>query len=112
VGFRGLLAAPDGVLAKGYPLDGRLLRLRGSLREQIRGQRLQYGLDVRYAIRTAHCTLMRFKSQLRSLAGLLREVATRSAQLIATTRIQQLQLVVHDWYMSSDRVQVLASYSL
>src|SRR5690606_2914063 len=59
--FMGITASPSCIMIKGFPLDGTLDMIRDRLREAFKNSPLEQSLDKRYALQTAHSTVIRFK---------------------------------------------------
>ncbi|MEL7675363.1 MAG: hypothetical protein AAGU78_16635, partial [Chloroflexota bacterium] len=59
-----------------------------------------------------HATLLRFRALPRRLEALGAYVAARRDRDYGASRIEQIEFVVNDWYMSHDRVRLLARYTL
>jgi 2'-5' RNA ligase len=110
--FQGITASNSAVMVQGFPKSPELNKLRDRLRESLRGAGLGEGLDKRYRISTAHATVMRFQTQPRNLRKLVETLAGYREYGFGQTTFRTLQLVKNDWYMSSDKVEVLAEYSL
>jgi len=112
IDFEGITISRGAVLAKGFPRDGTLERLRARLRAALHARGLAGTLDQRYRLVTAHSTVLRFIApplEPARLAAVLRE--TRAMPL-GTMRVDTLQLVVNDWYMSSAAVEPVATFTL
>lgn len=110
--FQGITASSSAVMVQGFPKSPELNQLRDRLRESLRDAGLGEGLDKRYHISTAHATVMRFQTQPRNLRKLVDTLAGYREYGFGQTTFRTLQLVKNDWYMSSDKVEVLAEYSL
>jgi 2'-5' RNA ligase len=110
--FRGVTATRDAVMVQGFPQSLNLNRLRENLREALRRANLGAGLDQRYRIKAAHSTVMRFQRQPRDLPRLVETLSLYRDHDFGQTAFDALFLVKNDWYMSSDRVEVLAEYPL
>jgi hypothetical protein len=112
VEFCGVTASRSSILAQGFPQDGYLEELRGQLRETLRGCNLGGGLDTRYRITTAHSTIMRFMSVPKNLPGLVNLLSEYRDFSFGCTTFESLQVVKNDWYMSSEKTEMLAEYLL
>lgn len=112
VHYRGITASKNAVMIQGFVQGPQLERLRASLRQALRVAGLGDGLDQRYAIETAHSTVIRFVSQPEELPQLLRLLGQNRTTDFGKTTFQSLQLVKNDWYMSEEKVEVLARYPL
>jgi 2'-5' RNA ligase len=112
VHFRGITATKSSIMVQGFPQDGQLERLRNKLREALQSENLGERLDERYRITTAHTTIMRFRTQPQDLRRLIRVLGSYREHNFGQLTIQSVQLVKNDWYMSADKVEVLADYPL
>jgi len=112
IDFEGITISRGAVLAKGFPRDGTLEALRARLRDALRARGLDGTLDQRYRLVTAHSTLLRFVApplEPVRLAGALAEM--RNVPL-GPLRVNSLQLVINDWYMSGAAVEPVATFAL
>jgi 2'-5' RNA ligase len=112
VQYQGVTASKGAVMIQGFASDPQLSQLRARLRQALREAGFGDGLDQRYAIETAHSTVLRFKSQPLNLPALLALLRDNRATDFGTTTFHELLLVKNDWYMSHDQVEVLARYPL
>jgi 2'-5' RNA ligase len=110
--FRGITATKNSIMVQGFPQDGKLECLRDRLREALQNKDLGEGLDERYRITTAHTTIMRFRSQPPDLRRLIRVLGSYRDYSFGQSTFNILELVKNDWYMSADKVEVLADYLL
>lgn len=110
--YRGITASKNAVMIQGFVLGPQLARLRGRLRQSLRAAGLGDGLDQRYVIETAHSTVMRFVSQPQELPRLLALLNENRATDFGQTTFRELLLVKNDWYMSQDKVDIMARYPL
>ena len=109
VEFRGVCATPNSIIAKGYPVDSGLESIRAELRQALKAAGLGRGVDERYRIRGAHVVLARFseRSDFSPLQALLKQITDRP---LGRMNVRQCQLVVNDFYMSVEKIQVLAEF--
>ena len=112
IDFEGITISRGAVLAKGFPRDGTLERLRARLRDALRARGLDGTLDQRYRLVTAHATLLRFIAPPADPARLAAALADVRAMPLGTMRVERLQLVVNDWYMSSAAVEPVETFTL
>jgi 2'-5' RNA ligase len=95
INFQGIIISNAAVLAKGYYRHG-LTQLRERIRKNAIDQRID--LQERYQSISAHSTIVRFKSNLRHREELL-TVAQKYHQIdLGSLQVNQLDLVIHDWY--------------
>lgn len=112
IALRGVTATPGAVLAQGFPCDETLSELRNRLREALHRHHLGHGLDARYRIVTAHLTMMRFRRQPVALPQLMALLQAYREYPFGETPIEALYVVKNDWYMTAEKVEVLAAYRL
>lgn len=98
--FRGITLSRGAVMACGYPQDGMLEMLRERLRAQLRERGLDGTLDGRYRLVTAHSTLLRFAGPLADPVRFARELERLRDEPLGRMQVNEVQLVVNDWYMS------------
>jgi 2'-5' RNA ligase len=112
VRFRGITATKSSIMVQGFPQDEQLECLRNKIREALQSKNLGEELDERYRITTAHTTIMRFRTQPQDLRHLVRVLGSYREHNFGQLTFQTVQLVKNDWYMSADKVEVLADYPL
>jgi len=110
--LRGLTASRCCVMLCGYSADGALNALRAKLREALSAAGLQDGLELRYRITAAHATLLRFQTPPARLDALIEGIAARRDIDYGACHVDAIEFVLNDWYMSHDRVRVLARFPL
>ena len=66
----------------------------------------------RYRLVTAHSTLLRFVAPPADPARLATVLAEVRDEPLGTLRVDALQLVVNDWFMSSAAVDIIETYTL
>lgn len=110
--YRGITASKNAVLIQGFAQGSQLEQLRARLRQSLRAAGLGDGLDRRYAIETAHSTVIRFISQPKEMSRLLALLCENRMTDFGQATFRELHLVKNDWYMSADTVEVLAHYRL
>jgi 2'-5' RNA ligase len=112
IDFEGITISRGAVLATGFPRDGTLERLRARLRDTLRARGLDGTLDQRYRLVTAHSTVLRFVAPPFEPARLASALAALRNVLLGSLRVDSLQLVINDWYMSSAAVEPVATFAL
>lgn len=110
--LRGLTAARCCVLICGYCPDGALNALRDRLREALRSAGLDDNLEPRYRITVAHASALRFRTPPACLERLTDYIVAHRDTDYGACRINTIDFVVNDWYMSHDRVRLLKRYTL
>lgn len=111
VEFVGVGPTRNSIIAKGFPVNGTLEAIRDVLRDRLGAAGLGRGVDERYRSRGAHITLARFKvvGDLSLLIPCLDELCEAP---LGRMRVQAAQLVVNDFYLSPDKVKVVAEVAL
>lgn len=112
IGFDGIALSRGAVMARGFPRGPSLEALRERLRTQLRERVLDGALDRRYRLVTAHMTLLRFTEPLRDAARYAALLYALRDDRLGTLRIDHAQLVVNDWYMSSQSLVQVATLPL
>ncbi len=110
--FRGITASPSCILIQGFPENDALHLLRNRLRQEFQASSLEHSIDKRYAIQTAHSTVLRFRTPEvphQSLTPLLK--AYRHTDF-GMTEVDQLELVFNDWFQRWEKVQLLSRFNL
>jgi 2'-5' RNA ligase len=109
--FSGIGATGNSIIAKGFPADDTLYRLRDVLRQRLGADGLGQGLDERYRIQGAHVTMARFKVK-EDFSSFIKLINQLHDKELGHMNVFNLQLVINDFYMSEDKVQLIAGLSL
>lgn len=112
VDFRGVTVSRGAVLAQGFPRDAVLATLRERLRAALRERGLDGSVDGRYRLVTAHASLLRFARPLARPADFAAALADMRTLALGTLRVDALELVVNDWYMTQASVEVVQRFAL
>lgn len=109
--FKGLTASPSCILIQGF-LTETLNEIRDDLRKAFKNSNLQQSIDKRYAIQTAHSTVIRFRSGLEDKEALISLVEKYRDYDFGTFEVKQIELVYNDWYQRERFVKKLHRFSL
>lgn len=112
IDFGGIALSRGAVMARGIPRGPALEILRERLRAALRERGLDGALDRRYRLVTAHMTLFRFTEPLRDAARFAALLHALRDEPLGLMRIEQAELVVNDWYMSSRSLVRVAALPL
>ncbi|HEX8478591.1 MAG TPA: 2'-5' RNA ligase family protein [Telluria sp.] len=110
--FTGITMSRGAVLAQGFPCGPALETLRDRLRIQLRDAGLDGSLDQRYRLITAHSTLFRFVTPLHDPQHFAAQLASLRHEPLGCMHVDEVELVVNDWYMSSNALDRLAGIPL
>jgi 2'-5' RNA ligase len=108
IDFAGISLSRSAVLAQGFPRGPALETLRERLRVQLRDRGLNASLDQRYRLVTAHTTLFRFVAPLQDANGFAALLTSMRDEPLGSMRVDEVELVINDWYMSTNLVEQLA----
>lgn len=110
--FEGITASPSCVMAQGFVEDGHLEALRDRLRTAVTASGLPRAMERRYAARTAHATLLRFRAPPRTPDELLARLDALRSVAAGRCDIDAVELVFTDWYHRRTEVRTLARVTL
>lgn len=110
--FRGLTASPSCLMVQGFLEDNTLSQLRDNLRDNFQNSGLEQSIDKRYAIQTAHATIVRLREKLRNKDEFLSLVGAYRNHCFGTFKVNALVLVYNDWYQRKEHVQTLHKFEL
>jgi len=111
VEFIGVGATRNSIIAKGFPVGGTLEAIREVLRDRLRAAGLGHGLDERYCSRGAHVTLARLKV-VEDFSPVIAYLDKLCMARLGRMYVQQVQLVVNDFYMSPGKAKVVGEIGL
>jgi 2'-5' RNA ligase len=112
INFKGVTASSSAIMIQGFPTDGSLNNLRDKLRENFKKSTLQQSIDSRYAIATAHSTVVRFQEKLENPKKLM-DVAEKFRDFdFGEFTVDKLELVYNDWYQRKSNTINLADLYL
>lgn len=107
--FKGLTASPSCILLQGFLTDT-LNEIRDALRKIFKASALQQSIDKRYAIQTAHSTVVRFRNPLSKINELLSLIERYRNFDFGTFEVKQIELVYNDWYQREKFVRTLHTF--
>ncbi|SHM10686.1 2'-5' RNA ligase family protein [Flavobacterium saccharophilum] len=96
--FRGITASTSAIMIQGFPTDESLNILRDKLRENFKKSTLEESIDSRYAIATAHSTVLRFQEKVENPEKLMAVVEKFRDYDFGEFTVDKLELVYNDWY--------------
>ena len=110
--FKGLTASPSCLMISGFPKNDSLMQIRDNLRSNFRNSTLEHSIDKRYAIQTAHATVVRFRKPLRDKNSLLEAIEAYKNYSLGTFTVNAFELVFNDWYNRQAHRQNLYHFEL
>lgn len=105
--FKGLTASASCILIQGFLTD-----ILNEIRAGFKNSDLQQSIDKRYAIQTAHATVIRFRSELIHINALLSLIEKYRDFDFGAFEVKQVELVYNDWYQREKYVKKLHQFSL
>lgn len=109
--FKGLTASPSCILLQGFLTDS-LNEIRDDLRVGFQSSDLQQSIDKRYAIQTAHSTIVRFRQKLNDKNKLVQVLEKYRDFDFGTFEVKEIELVYNDWYQREKFVKKLHHFKL
>lgn len=109
--FKGITASPSCILLQGF-FDYTLNDIRDQLRISFKSSTLQQSLDQRYAIQTAHATVIRFRREITNKDAFLNLLERYKDFDFGTFEVKNMELVYNDWYQRAAFVKKLHSFEL
>ncbi|PYE80171.1 2'-5' RNA ligase [Winogradskyella epiphytica] len=110
--FKGLTASKSCIMLKGYEEQPIINDLRNQLRRDFKHSELQQSLDERYLLKTAHATILRFKTELSNKNAFLTLVDRYADYDFGTFEVDTIELVYTDWYHREKLVKKLHEFKL
>ena len=112
IDFKGVTASPLAIMIQGFPTDESLNNLRDKLRENFKKSDLEQNIDSRYAIATAHSTVVRFQEKLKDAEQFIEVIAKFREFNFGEFTVDKLELVYNDWYQRKSNTINLADLYL
>lgn len=110
--FKGITASPSCILLQGFFENNTLNEIRDQIRLSFKNSTLQQSLDQRYAIQTAHSTIIRFREKLTNNNAFLAIVEKYRDFDFGTFKVEKMELVYNDWYQRAQFVKKLYEFEL
>lgn len=110
--FKGLTAPPSCIMLQGFMNNSVLNDIRDNLRQNFKTSTLEQSIDKRYAIQTAHATIVRFKNKLENKNEFLKTIEAFKHHDFGSFKAEKLELVYNDWYQKEALVEKLFQFEL
>jgi 2'-5' RNA ligase len=112
IAFRGVTASRGAVMIQGFPAGDALKQLRDDLRAALRQNGFGAELDVRYKIKSAHITVLRFCHPQFNPNHVLSLLETNRDTVFGQAEVESLELLFGDWYASAATARTLQKFPL
>lgn len=109
--FKGLTASHSCFMIQGFMNNNSLNAIRDRLRSAFKSSALEQSIDKRYAIQTAHSTVVRFSEKLQHKTEFLNLIKQFRNTDFGTFDIDSYELVYNDWYHRKKRVKILHRFN-
>ena len=110
--FKGVTASKAGIMIQGFPEKEILNNLRDQLRNNFKNSSLEQSLDKRYAIQTAHATVVRFRHELKNKMGVLKTLQEYKNHDFGIYTVHELEFVFNDWCLRKQKTKILEKFSI
>ncbi|MGR3174412.1 MAG: tetratricopeptide repeat protein [Candidatus Scalindua sp.] len=109
--FRGIGFTKECMIAHGFFRDGTLDKIRMEIRKVAPKLGIVGEIENRYRNISAHISFVRFRSQ-DNLKKMIEIIDSMKSCELGVFYVDKVDLVLNDWYMTKDKVQVLKSFGL
>lgn len=110
--FNGITASSSCIMLQGFPINNTLKLLRNQLRDEFKNSTLEHSIDKRYAIETAHSTIIRFKSPIINNNSLIDFLSKYRNYNFGISEVNKIEFVYNDWYMTNSIVSKIKTFYL
>ncbi len=110
INFKGVTASSSCVMLQGHMNNSVLNDTRNNLRTAFKNSNLEQSIDARYAIQTAHSTVVRFKEKLKQKELFLQTLDEYLHYDFGTFEVNNFELVFNDWYQRAKYVKTLHQF--
>lgn len=110
--LKGITASDAGIMIQGFPEYDILNNLRNNLRTKFKNSDLEQSIDKRYAIQTAHSTVVRFRRKLHDKNELLEILERNKNSDFGSFEVKELELVFNDWYLREGKTKLLKKFRI
>jgi 2'-5' RNA ligase len=107
---KGVTASDSAIMIQGFPTDETLNDLRDKLRERFKKSTLEQSIDSRYAISTAHSTVVRFQEKLQNPTAFMQVIEKFRTYDFGSFSVENIELVYNDWYQRKSKTIHLSDF--
>jgi len=108
--FKGLTASNSCIMLQGFMNNSTINDMRDLLRLEFKNSPLEQSLDKRYAIQTAHSTIVRFRKELKNPKEFLKTIDQFKNYDFGTFEVKEVELVFNDWYQRKEKTKLLETF--
>jgi len=108
--FKGLTASNSCIMLQGFMNNSTINDMRDLLRLEFKNSPLEQSLDKRYAIQTAHSTIVRFRKELKNPKEFLKTIDQFKNYDFGTFEVKEVELVFNDWYQRKENTKLLETF--
>ncbi|WAJ72338.1 hypothetical protein [Catenovulum adriaticum] len=110
--FKGVTASPSCILIQGFPVGDGLIDLRHELRQKYKASAVHTSIDSRYALSTAHLTVVRFCSALKNKQSMMHLLAQYKNYDFGQVCFNEFELVFNNWYQNLSATKGLGRHNV
>ncbi len=110
--FKGITASSSCIMLKGFTKGKSLDTARMNLRSSFKKTTLEHSIDTRYKIKTAHSTIVRFKSEITKPKEFIKVLQKYRHVDFGSFEIDSYELVYNDWYQTKKNTKVLYKFEI
>ena len=110
--LQGVTCSQGAVMIQGFDESGSLQIIRENIKQAFKNSRLKDSLDSRYNLKTAHFTVARFMKLLKDPQSYYEIIEKYRDHYFGSFEVAELDFVYHDWYQSTDKLQILKKLKL
>jgi 2'-5' RNA ligase len=108
--FKGLTASNSCIMLQGFMNNNTINEIRDLLRQEFKNSTLEQSLDKRYAIQTAHSTIVRFRKELKTPKEFIKTIEQFKDYDFGTFEVKEFELVLNDWYQRKENTKLLKTF--
>ena len=112
INFKGITATLNGVMIQGFMRNNNLNDIRDNLRKNFRNSGLEESIDKRYALQTAHSTVVRFRKEVENKLEFVKVLEKYRDFHFGSFKVDKLEFVSNDWYQKIEKVKTLETFCL
>lgn len=112
ISLQGVTCSTGAVMIQGFDESGSLQIIRENIKQAFKHSRLKDSLDSRYNLKTAHFTVARFMKLLQDPQSYYEIIEKYRNHYFGSFEVAELDFVYHDWYQSTDKLQILKKLKL